>query len=107
MFSDDVDVRRSARNFLTGCEPRPPVSLMSRPEMFSKLSTDGGYHRWMLDELVKSNVCALENWSVVVRLCGSVIHSNGSGTTVLNNLLQVSEILKNVHFLWFCALNKF
>ena len=94
MFSDEAEVRRSARNFLEGCEPRPPASLMSRPEIFSKLSTDGTFHRWMVEELAKSNVCALENWSVVIRLCGSLIHTNGSGTSVLNNLLQVRRDFK-------------
>jgi hypothetical protein len=64
MFSDDADVRRESRYFLSTCA-RPPVTFVSRPEVADKLTHEGRYHRWMVDELAKGNVCALEAWYVI------------------------------------------
>ena len=89
MFSDDTELGLGARNFLTACEPRPPVSFMYQPEITNNLNPDGNFHRWMIDQLAKDNSMALEAWSIVIRLCGNFIHSTGTGTTILNSLLQV------------------
>ena len=91
MFCDDADVRKEARQFLSEGK-RPPVVFINRPEVVNKLSQEGDFHKWMVAELAKGNLCSLEAWAVTIRLSGAIIHLSGSGTIILNSLLQVKMI---------------
>ncbi len=82
---------RSAQDFLKRCPELPARFDFLKTTGPKLLQVDGDLHRWMLRTLDQGNKDALVTWNNLVRLLGSFFHQPGSGTSLLNGLLQVVE----------------